>query len=107
MGAYGSKKENSQVNRSNHISKDILSEKLEEKFWKVGIYKNLQKINTALLKPDQKRALNILKTATVLRNIRFKIGLLWKKENNVLRYNRDLAVKRLISLEIGFHKFKS
>ena len=55
LGAYGSKKENSQVNRSNHISKDILSEKLEEKFWKVGIYKNLQKLNTILLPPDQER----------------------------------------------------
>ena len=81
--------------------------KLRRKVWKVGIYKNLLKPNTALLKPGQKRALNILKTATVLRNIRFKIGLLWKKENNVLWYNRDLAVKRLILLKIGFRKFKS
>lgn len=30
----------------------------------------------------------------MLRNIRFKIGLLWKKENNMLWYNRDLAVKK-------------
>ena len=81
--------------------------KLRRKVWKAGIYKNLLKPNRALLKPGQKRALNILKTATVLRNIRFKIGLLWKKENNVLWYNRDLTVKRLISLEIGFRKFKS
>ena len=38
----------------------------------------------------------------MLRNTHFKIGLLWKKENNVLWYNRDLAVKRLMSLESRF-----
>lgn len=42
----------------------------------------------------------------MLRNTRFKIGLLWKKENNVLWYNRDLAVKRLMSLESRFSQIQ-
>ena len=99
----GRKRENSQVNSCNHISKDILSEKLEN-FWQIDTYGTLPKLNSTLLPPSQKRALNSLETTTVFQNDRFEIGLLWKKENTVLLDSRDLAVKKLMLSEKRFSK---
>ena len=56
---------------------------------------------------NQRRALNILETKTLLKNNRFKIRLLSRKENTALPYSRDLAVKRLMSSEKSFSKIQT
>ena len=93
------------VNRSqcNYLSKDNISEN-SEKLWQIDTYGTLPKFNPDILSPKQKRALHILQSATVIKENKFEAGLLWKKDNIVLPYNRVLAEKRLYSLEKKFTK---
>ena len=93
------------VNRSqcNYLSEDNISQNLE-KFWQIDTYGTLPKFNPDILPPEQKRALHILESATVIKDNKFEVGLLWKKDNIILPYNRELAEKRLYSLEKKFTK---
>ena len=61
------------VNRSrcNYLSEDNISENLE-KFWEIGTYGTLLKLNPDILLPKQKRALHILKSTTVIKAINLK-----------------------------------
>ena len=45
-----------------------------------------------------------LESTTVIKDNKFEVGLLWKKDNIILPYNRELAEKRLYSLEKKFTK---
>ena len=62
------------------------------------------KFNPGILPPEQNRALYILESTTVIKGNKFEVGLLWKKDNIILPYNRELAEKRLYSLEKKFTK---
>ena len=48
---------------------------------------------------QNKRALHILESTTAIKDKKFEVGLLWKKDNIILPYNRELAEKRLYFLE--------
>ena len=48
---------------------------------------------------DEKRAMSILQTSTVLKNQRYEIPLLWKEDHPKLPNNKELALQRLYSLE--------
>ena len=93
------------VNRSqcNYLSEDNISQNLE-KFWQIDTYGTLPKFNPDILLPEQKRALHILESTTVIKDNKFEVGLLWKKDNIILPYNRELTEKRLYSLEKRFTK---
>ena len=69
------------VNRPqcNHLSEDNL-----EKFWKINTYGTLPKFNTDIFPPEQKRALDILKSTTVIKDNKLEVGLLWKKDKIIL-----------------------
>ena len=56
-------------------------------------------MNPDLLPPEQKRALHILESTAVIKDKKFEVELLWKKDNIILPYNRELVGKRLYSLE--------
>ena len=51
---------------------------------------------------NQRRALNILETITLLKNNRFKIRLLSRKENTALPYSRVLQLKDLCHQKFFF-----
>ena len=82
----------------NYLSEDNISENLQ-KFCQIDTYGTLPKFNPVILPTEQKRALHILESTTVIKDNKFKVGLLWKKDNIILPYNRELAEKRLYSLE--------
>ena len=44
---------------------------------------------------DEKRAMSILQTSTVLKNQRYEIPLLWKEDLPKLPNNKELALQRL------------
>ena len=48
---------------------------------------------------DEKRAMSILQTLTVLKNQRYEIPLLCKEDHPKLLNNKELALPRLYSLE--------
>ena len=50
-------------------------------------YNTLPKLNSDILPPEQKGALHILESTTVIKDNKFEVGLLWKKENTILPYN--------------------
>ena len=93
------------VNRSqcNYLSKDNISQNLE-KFWQIDTYGTFPKSNPDIFPPEQKGALHILESAAVIKDIKFEVGLLWKKDNIILPYNRELAEKQLYSLKKKFTK---
>ena len=93
------------VSRSqcNCLSEDNISENLET-FWQIDTYGTLLKFNPDILPPERKRALHILESATIIKDNKFEVELLWKKDNIILPYNRELAEKRLYFLEKKFTK---
>ena len=51
-----------------------------------------------------KKEVNILENTSEFIKGKYQVGLLWKKDNPVLPYNRNLALKRLENLEKKFSK---
>ena len=51
-----------------------------------------------------KKEVNILENTSEFIKGKHQVGLLWKKDNPVLPYNRNLALKRLENLEKKFSK---
>ena len=47
---------------------------------------------------DEKQAMSILQTSTVLKNQRYEVPLLWKEDHPKLPNNKELALQRLYSL---------
>ena len=82
----------------NNLSKDKISKKLE-KHWQVDTYCNLPKFNPDILPPEQQRALLILVNTTSIEDNKLEVGPLWKKDNIILPYNRELSEKNLYYLE--------
>ena len=72
------------------------------KFWEIESYGTLPK--SALLRPYDRTALEILENTTKLKNGHFEVGLLWNDELPRLPNNRDLAVTRFKLLEKKFRK---
>lgn len=98
----GGKRKENNIN-CNHLSKNSISENLE-RFWEIDTYGTLPKLNKNILPPDQKRALEILENTTVIKNNQFEVGMLWKKDDPTLPFNRELAKKRFLSLEKKFER---
>ena len=87
------KRELGNISQCNYLSEDNISEILE-KFWQIDTCGTLPKFNPDILPPEQKTALHILQSTTVIKDNIFEVGLLWKKDNIILPYNRALAEKR-------------
>ena len=85
---------------ANNFNTEI-SEKLE-RFWTIESYGT--KLNAESMLPSERKAIDILQKETVLKNGHFETPLLWKKDNVVLPNNRDIAIKRFLSLEKKFQK---
>ena len=49
-----------------------------QNFWRLESYGTLPKLSSEFLAPDKKISLNILEETTVIKDNRFKTGLLWK-----------------------------
>ena len=73
-----------------------------EKFWEIESYGTLPK--SALLTPNEQKALKTQEKVTEFENNRFKIGLLWKNESPCLSYNRPIAISSFKNLEKKFKK---
>ena len=95
----GSKTNRNQVNLN--FSETNIS--LEE-FWKIENYGTLNKFLPALMTKDEKRADELLEKTTKLIKRHYEVGILWKTDSPKLPYNRELAVKRLDSLERKFSR---
>ena len=75
-----------------------------EQFWNLENYGTLPKTHPNLLTKDEKRAVNILENTCEFIKGKYQVGLLCTKDNLVLPYNRNLALKRLENLEKKFSK---
>ena len=75
-----------------------------QNFWKLDSYGTLPKMSPELLPPNEKRTLEILQKTTIIRDNHIETGLLWKKDEPVLPYNRILAINWFQSLEKKIHK---
>ena len=75
-----------------------------EQFWNLENYGTLPKTHPNLLTKNQKRAVKILENTYEFIKGKYQVALLWKKDNLVLPYNRNLALKRLENLENKFSK---
>ena len=93
------------VNRSqcNYLFEGNISRNLE-KFWQIDLYRTLPEFYPDNLPPEKKKALHILESTTVIKDNKFEVGLLRKKENIMLPDNRELSEKRPYSLEKKFTK---
>ena len=93
------------VNRSqcNYLFEGNISRNLE-KFWQIDLYRTLPEFYPDNLPPEKKKALHILESTTVIKDNKFEVGLLRKKESIMLPDNRELSEKRPYSLEKKFTK---
>lgn len=84
---------------SNYIcGEDVtLGHQLEE-FWKVESY-GIQKTEIEPMSVEDKRAMKVIEDTISKEEGHYQMGLLWKKENPQLPYNRMLAEARLRSLK--------
>ena len=79
----GGKRQLGNRSQCNYLSEDNISESLE-RFWQIDTYGTLPKFNPDILPPEQKRGLHILESTTVIKDNKFEVGLLWKKDNIIL-----------------------
>ena len=75
-----------------------------EHYWSVENYGTISKNDPIMMSKDEKRAMSILQTSTVLKNQRYEIPLLWKEDHPKLPNNKELALQRLYSLEKKLQK---
>ena len=75
-----------------------------EHYWSVESYGTISKNDPIIMSKDEKRAMSILQTSTVLKNQRYEIPLLWKDDHPKLQNNKELALQRLYSLEKKLQK---
>ena len=73
-------------------------------FWNLESYGTLPKIVCYLLTKDEKGVANILENTCELIKTKDQVGLMWKKDNPVLQYNRNLAITRFENLGNKFSK---
>ena len=92
----GSKSNLKNVIESNNISTSFIN---PEHYWSVENYRTISKNDPIMMSKDEKRAMSILQTSTVLKNQRYEIPLLWKEDHLKLPNNKELALQRLYSLE--------
>ena len=101
----GGSKSEGQKGSCNFVSNSLtnIDERIQN-FWKLDSYGTLPKMSPELLPPNEKRTLEILQKTTIIRDNHIETGLLWKKDEPVLPYNRILALNRFHSLEKKFRK---
>ena len=75
-----------------------------QNFWKLESYGTLPKVLSELLRPDEKRSLNILEETTDIKDNRVETGLLWRSDVPHLPADQKMAINRLESLEKKFQK---
>ena len=75
-----------------------------EHYWSVENYGAISKSDPIMMSKDEKRAMSILQTSTVLKNQRYEIPLLWKGDHPKLPNYKELALQRLYSLEKKLQK---
>ena len=76
-----------------------------KQFWQIESHGTPEEYPETLLPKSEQKASEILnKTICKEESGHYSVGLLWKKENTKLPYNREIAVSRLKSLE---NKFKN
>ena len=73
-----------------------------EEFRNLENYGTLPETHPNLLTKDEKRAANILENICEFIKGKYQVGLLWKRDNPFLPYNRNLALRRLENLEKKF-----
>ena len=89
------------VIESNNMSTSFIN---PEHYWSVENYGTISKNDPIMMSKDEKRAMSILQTSTVLKNQRYEIPLLWKEDHPKLPNNKELALQRLYSLEKKLQK---
>ena len=75
-----------------------------EHYWSVENYGKISKNDPIMMSKDEKQAMSILETSTVLKNQRYEIVLLRKADHPKLPNNKELALQRLYSLEKKLQK---
>ena len=100
--------ENDTKGSCNHIllnNCDTQMSKTVEQFWDIESYSTKKTSNIDILPPLEKKAIEILKAETTLKdNHHFETPLLWKHNEIHLYNNRNLAMKRFTSLEKKFSR---
>ena len=101
----GGSKSEGQKGSCNFVSNSLtnIDERIQN-FGKLHSYGALPKMSPELLPPNEKRTLEILQKTTIIRDNHIETGLLWKKDEPVLPYNRILALNRFHSLEKKIRK---
>ena len=65
-----------------------------EHYWSVENYGTISKNDPIMRSKDEKQAMPILQTSTVLEKQRYEIPLLWKEDHSKLPNNKELALQR-------------
>ena len=82
--------------QSKNLNSNFINSSFDlEQFWNSENYWTLPKTHPNLLTKDERRAGNILENTCKFIKGKYKVGSLWKKDNLVLPYNKNLALKRL------------
>ena len=87
----GSKSNLKNAVESNNMSTSFIN---PEHYWSVENYGTISKNDPIIMPKDEKRAMSILQTSTVLKNQRYEIPLLWKEDHPKLPNNKELALQR-------------
>jgi len=88
-------------------SSNSISESLHqsvERFWSTESYGTNKRHDTVLMSNLEKRSMHILQETTIKKNRQYHIGMLWNHDEISLPNNRNLAVKRLLSIEKKLEK---
>ena len=92
----GSKSNLKNATESKHTSTSFIN---PEHYWSRENYGRISKSDPIMMSKDEKRAMSILQTSTVLKDQTYEIPLLWKEDHPKLPNNKELALQRLYSLE--------
>ena len=89
----GGSKSKGQKGSCNFVSNSLtnIDERIQN-FWKLDSYGILPKMSPELVPPNEKRTLEILQKTTIIRDNHIETGLLWKKDEPALLYNRILPL---------------
>ena len=75
-----------------------------ERFWSTESYGTSKRHDTVLMSSLEKRSMHILQETTIRKDGQYHVGMLWNRDEISLPNNRNLAVKRLLSIERKLEK---
>ena len=97
----GSESNLKNATESNNMSTSFIN---PEHYWSVENYGTISKNDPIMMSKDEKQAMSILQTTTVLKNQRYEIPLLWKEDHPKLPNNKELALCKLPMCKGSFTK---